>query len=64
MPDPSTHPRETRNAVFPPNAPVQALCDRFIEWPSDPWAGTFCKLRAQHLGPCSPLYADERGQKP
>lgn len=35
------------------------FCDEWIEIPGDPWAGTNCKLRNGHDGPCSAHYPKE-----
>lgn len=46
---------------LPPAGP--GFCEEFIDFPDDPWAGTYCKLLAGHAGPCSahyPLAVDER----
>lgn len=36
------------------------FCDGWVEVGDDPFAGTNCKLRAGHAGPCSALYTDEK----
>lgn len=41
---------------------VMGFCDRFIDVPDDPWAGTYCKLRAGHRGDCSPHYMPTAGE--